>query len=200
MRTGASLELGCKIVVIAAGPWSARVARGAGVNVSLDLVRGAMIAFRGSVVKGAVNRLQAPGDGDIILPRGRVSIAGTTSVVTEDPNDRRVDPWELELVRSQIQAFLPGLAGMQMTHAWAGVRPLYNSQGPSNVPRDLNPHAWSRDFAVLDHASRDGVFGLISILGGKLTSFRLMAEKTADAVCRALGSPQPCRTSTTELA
>ncbi len=199
VRTGVSSLLGCRIAVIAAGPWSAKVAKEVGVNLSLDLVRGAMIAFRGSVVKGAVSRLQPPGDGDIILPRGRVSIAGTTSVVTEDPDDRRVDQWELELVRAQIQALLPGLAGAQVAHAWAGVRPLYNAQGLVDGARRIDSHTWSRDFTVLDHASRDGISGLISIVGGKLTSFRLMAEKTADAVCRALGNTQPSRTSSTEL-
>ncbi|MGA2611955.1 MAG: FAD-dependent oxidoreductase [Spirochaetia bacterium] len=199
VRTGASHELGCRIAVIAAGPWSARVAKGVGVSLSLDLVRGAMIAFRGSVVKGAVSRLQPPGDGDIILPRGRVSIAGTTSVVTEDPDDRRVDEWELELVRAQIQTLLPGLAGAPMAHAWAGVRPLYNAQGTADEARHLDPHTWSRDFTVLDHASRDGISGLFSIVGGKLTSFRLMAEKTADSVCRVLGNTRQCRTVSTVL-
>jgi glycerol-3-phosphate dehydrogenase len=197
VQTGASSALSSKVVVIAAGPWSGRVARSAGVDLSMNLVRGAMIAFRGSAVRGPVSRLQPPGDGDIILPRGRVSIAGTTSVVTNDPDDRRVDEWELETVRTRINAFLPGLAGARMAHAWAGVRPLYNGARPGHGSSD--PHSWSRDFTVLDHESRDGVSGLVSIVGGKLTSFRLMAEKTADAVCGILGNGQSCRTSTTEL-
>lgn len=198
VRTGSSSTLTCRIVVNAAGPWSGRIAQSAEVGLSLDLVRGAMIAFRGSAVRAAVSRLQAPGDGDIILPRGRVSIAGTTSVVTDDPDDRRVDEWELETVRAQIKAFLPGLADTQMAHAWAGVRPLYNGGRPA-TGKDSDPHSWSRDFTVLDHETRNGVSGLISIVGGKLTSFRLMAEKTADAVCGILGNGTPCRTSTTQL-
>jgi glycerol-3-phosphate dehydrogenase len=198
VRTGVSSTLGCRIVVNAAGPWSGRIAQSADVDLSLDLVRGAMIAFRGAAIQGPVSRLQPPGDGDIILPRGRVSIAGTTSVVTDDPDDRRVDEWELETVRTQINTFLPGLAGAQMAHAWAGVRPLYNGGRPGGG-KESDPHSWSRDFTVLDHESRDGVSGLISIVGGKLTSFRLMAEKTADTVCGVLGNGASCRTSTTEL-
>jgi glycerol-3-phosphate dehydrogenase len=196
LRTGASSTLRSRIVVNAAGPWSGRIAASAGVRLSMDLVRGAMVAFRGSAVKIPVSRLQPPGDGDIILPRGRVCIAGTTSVVTDDPDDRRVDGWELETVRTQINAFLPGLAGAQVAHAWAGVRPLYNG---STNGKSSNSHSWSRDFTVLDHENRDGVSGLISIVGGKLTSFRLMAEKTADTVCALLGSRPTCTTSTTEL-
>jgi len=197
VQTGASRTLTSRVVVIAAGPWSGRIARSAGVELSLDLVRGAMIAFRGFAMRGPVSRLQPPGDGDIILPRGRMSIAGTTSVVTDDPDDRRVDEWELETVRSQVNGFLPGLADAQLVHAWAGVRPLYNDGRTGHNGRD--PHSWSRDFTVLDHERRDGVSGLVSIVGGKLTSFRLMAEKTADAVCGLLGNQAACRTSTTEL-
>jgi len=204
VRTGTSRKINCKIVVIAAGPWSARIAKAAGVELSLDLVRGAMIAFKGSAVKGPVSRLQPPGDGDIILPRGRVSIAGTTSVVTNDPDDRRVDNWELDLVKTQIDAFVIGVAGAQMAHSWAGVRSLYRGRSQEREASNTNfrstdPHSWSRDFAVLDHESRDGVSGLVSIVGGKLTSFRLMAERTADVVCRSLGNSEHCRTAITGL-
>lgn len=192
--TGATDVLGCRVVVIAAGPWSGRIAGRTGVDLSLDLVRGAMIAFRGPWVRAAVNRLSAPGDGDIILPRGRVSIAGTTSVVTADPDDRGVDAWEMEKVRSGVASLVPGIANVEAVHAWAGVRPLYGARSRSAGP-DGNPHSWSRDFTVLDHASRDGLSGLVSIVGGKLTSFRLMAEKTTDVVCRILGTEAPCRTA-----
>ncbi|HVO38461.1 MAG TPA: FAD-dependent oxidoreductase [Spirochaetia bacterium] len=192
--SGEASELACRLVVIAAGPWSGRIAESAGVRLSLDLVRGTMVAFRGPWVKAAVNRLSAPGDGDIILRRGRVSIAGTTSVVTADPDDRTVDDWEVERVQEQIAALVPGLAREQMVHAWAGVRPLYDAR-PRDAAADGNPHSWSRDFTVLDHGARDGVDGLVSIVGGKLTSFRLMAEKTSDVVCEKLGAPAVCRTA-----
>lgn len=197
VRTGVFQEMDCRMAVIAAGPWSGRIARAAGATITLDLVRGAMIAFRGAVVRGAVSRLQPPGDGDIILPRGRVSIAGTTSVATEDPDDRRVDDWETARVRAQIAALMPGLAQETMVHAWAGVRPLYDERAAGH--RTPDSRSWSRDFTVLDHGSRDGIAGLVSIVGGKLTSFRLMAEKTADVVCGALGNTQPCRTASIGL-
>jgi glycerol-3-phosphate dehydrogenase len=48
---------------------------------------------------------------------------------------------------------------------------------------------------VLDHADQ-GVQNFVSIVGGKLTTYRLMAEETADAVCRKLAVTEPCRTAT----
>lgn len=56
-----------------------------------------------------------------------------------------------------------------------------------------------RTFDVLDHSERDGVEGLVCVLGGKLTTFRLMAEKTADIVCAKLGLDRPCATALTEI-
>jgi glycerol-3-phosphate dehydrogenase len=56
----------------------------------------------------------------------------------------------------------------------------------------------SRSFALLDHAS-DGYENFTTITGGKLTTYRLMAEKTADQVCKRLGISQPCLTRTDPL-
>jgi glycerol-3-phosphate dehydrogenase len=52
---------------------------------------------------------------------------------------------------------------------------------------------------VLDHAERDGVEGLVTIVGGKLTTFRLLAEATADAVCGKLRVDALCVTASTEI-
>jgi glycerol-3-phosphate dehydrogenase len=57
----------------------------------------------------------------------------------------------------------------------------------------------SRSHRVIDHGEHDGVAGLITVTGGKATTFRLMAEETVDAVCAALGAPRPCRTALEEL-
>jgi glycerol-3-phosphate dehydrogenase len=77
---------------------------------------------------------------------------------------------------------------MRMLRAWAGVRPLYQETGTSES-RDI-----SRAYVLLDHETRDGVDGLITITSGKWTTYRLMAEATVDLVCQKLNSPRPCRT------
>jgi glycerol-3-phosphate dehydrogenase len=60
-------------------------------------------------------------------------------------------------------------------------------------------HEWSRDFSVIDHGARDRLEGLLTVVGGKLTTFRLMAEKASDAACRQLGVTAACRTAETVL-
>jgi glycerol-3-phosphate dehydrogenase len=56
----------------------------------------------------------------------------------------------------------------------------------------------SRRYAVIDHAT-DGLQGFVTIAGGKLSMYRLMAEETSDAVCRKLGHQAPCVTASTPL-
>jgi len=57
----------------------------------------------------------------------------------------------------------------------------------------------SRGMAVVDHLERDGVKGLLTIGGGKLTTYRLMAEHIVDAMCEQLGDERPCRTAQEEI-
>lgn len=53
----------------------------------------------------------------------------------------------------------------------------------------------SRGIVLLDHASRDGLEGFITITGGKLMTYRLMAEWATDKVCEKLGVTAACTTA-----
>jgi glycerol-3-phosphate dehydrogenase len=198
MRSGDAVRLECRMVVLAAGPWSGELLSRADLALSLNLLRGAMVALDGPRLSTSVNRLQPPSDGDIALPRGRVSIAGTTSIPIDQPDDRRVEDREVALIRGRIFDMLPGLRPSTTRHSWSGVRPLFHAH-VSGDGRELDVHEWSRDFTVLDHSVRDAMAGLVTVVGGKLTTFRLMAEKTADEVCRLLGIPAACRTEEVAL-
>ncbi len=96
---------------------------------------------------------------------------------------------------------MPGIRQGKILRAWAGVRPLYDlaTLASSVEGTHVDNRKATRTFDVLDHAGRDGVEGIVSIVGGKLTTFRLMAERTADAVCSKLGVVRPCTTASTEI-
>jgi glycerol-3-phosphate dehydrogenase len=83
----------------------------------------------------------------------------------------------------------PNLKSYRILRGFAGTRPLFSSGGGRGA---------TRNFAVLDH-EKDGLKGFISIAGGKLTTYRLMAEKTSDLVCAKLGITEKCRTHTEPL-
>ncbi len=196
IRTGDAVSLQCRLVILAAGPWSGEVLSRADLKLTLNLLRGAMVALDGPRLSTSVNRLQPPSDGDIALPRGRMNIAGTTSIPIDQPDDRRVEEREIALIRDRALDMLPGLRESTARHSWSGVRPLFNSRAPEGRT-DTNVHEWSRDFTVIDHAAQDGMEGLVTVVGGKLTTFRLMAEKAADSACRQLGVQAACRTAET---
>ncbi|MCC6804684.1 MAG: anaerobic glycerol-3-phosphate dehydrogenase subunit A, partial [Anaerolineae bacterium] len=195
LRSGETLDVTCACVVNAAGPWAAQIGALAGVSFGMRLSRGAMLACNIRWVNTVINKLRAPGDGDIFVPVGTVSVIGTTSVPTDDPGDTRVESWEVARILDEAEAMTPGISRARILRAWGGVRPLYD---PGSGGRDAR-----RTFTVLDHASHDvapdGIEGFVSVLGGKLTTFRLMAEKVSDAVCAKLGVTTPCATATTVL-
>lgn len=201
LRDGTEQDVHAPVTVIAAGPWSAQVAALGGVTYHMHLSRGAMIGFNGRWTSHIVNRLHWPGDGDIFIPLGAHGVAGTTSVSTDDPADRRIEPWEREHIMDEICEVLPGLRHATVLREWAGVRPLFDPalEISDEASAHVDGRKAARTFEVLDHAERDGVAGLFSIVGGKLTTYRLMGERTADAVCAALGVDTPSATATTQL-
>jgi glycerol-3-phosphate dehydrogenase len=140
-----------------------------------------------------VNRCKMPADGDIIVPVHTVAIIGTTDERVADPENLRIEPWEVKLMLDEGDKIVPGLSKSRVVRAWAGVRPLYQ-EDYAGASRDA-----TRKFALLDHKERHNLDGFITITGGKWTTFRLMAEKTVDLATHYLGPRKPCITATTSV-
>jgi glycerol-3-phosphate dehydrogenase len=95
----------------------------------------------------------------------------------------------------ELSKLLPVLREARTIRSYWGVRPLYEPPGEqTDDPTDI-----TRDFFLLDHAERDGLPGMTSIVGGKFTTYRLMAEEIADHVCAKLGVDASCRTADVAL-
>jgi glycerol-3-phosphate dehydrogenase len=139
-----------------------------------------------------VNRCHKAGDGDIMVPVHTVAILGTTDVKVPDPDVYEITREEVAELIAEGEKLFPDLGRMRLMRAYAGVRPLY--QPPTDAQASDN-RAVSRAHTVLDHGQRDGVDNFISIVGGKLTTFRLMAQDTVDAVAAKLGVTEPCTTA-----
>jgi glycerol-3-phosphate dehydrogenase len=141
-----------------------------------------------------INRLRPLGDGDILVPGGTVSLLGTTSETVNDPDSIGPTVAEVDHLLEQGAALIPELERTRFIRAFSGVRPLVMS----SADETLGGRKASRGFVLFDHES-EGVNNLATITGGKLTTFRLMAEKTGDLVARRLGNHQPCRSAQMEL-
>jgi glycerol-3-phosphate dehydrogenase len=194
LLTGAKNCVECQVVVNAAGAWAGRVAVLAGLEVRVIKDKGTLIAFNHRLAGRVINRLRPPGDGDIFVPSGAITILGTTSQTVEEPSDTNPGRREVLALINTGREMVPGLEGFRLLRAFAGVRPLYR-EGSSRGGRSV-----TRGFALLDHRERDGLRGFVSVVGGKFTTFRLMAEKTADLVAGWLGVTAPCRTAREPLA
>jgi glycerol-3-phosphate dehydrogenase len=200
-RTSEVSRIACRAAVSCAGAWAGQVAALAGVDLPMAPGKGSMLVFNRRVTNAVINRCAIPGDGDIIVPVGTVSILGTTDIQVADPDDARVTGDEVSALLADGERLVPGLSRARVMRAFAGVRPLYDedalagaTDGEAHESRDI-----SRAHHVIDHGARDGVPGLWSVVGGKLTTYRLMAEHAADRVCATLGVRTRCRTAREEL-
>lgn len=180
-------------VVNAAGAWAECVGAMAGVGVEMRPTRGVMVAVEYDGLGPVLNRCRAPDDGDIVVPHDSEVVLGTTSVPVADPDDYPTEEWEVGETVAECAAMLPPVADAPRTRTWWGVRPLYAPDEDERGGRGI-----SRGFFRLDHAD-EGVENFASIVGGKLTTYRRMAESTADLVCDRLGVDAECRTADRRL-
>jgi glycerol-3-phosphate dehydrogenase len=190
--TGEELRIEAAEIVNAAGAWAREVAALAGAPIEMTFSKGTLLVSHSRLARRVVNRLRRPANADIMMPGGTVSIVGTTSLRVDDLDDVQPTAAEADLIVDEAARMVPALSTMRFIRAYAGVRPLVGSAGAADG------RAVSRGFALFDH-ERDGLDNLTTITGGKLTTCRLMAERTADLVCRRLGVSRPCVTATQPL-
>ena len=191
-HSGEELDLETGFVLNASGAWAAQILALAGIHdVSVIPGKGIMIAMNHRLVNTVVNRCTMPADGDIIVPIRTVSVIGTTDIRAADPDEIPVTPEEVDQMLDDGERLVPGFREARALRVWAGARPLFHDPRAGEVQdtRDV-----SRTHAVVDHKARDGVSGLLTMSGGKLTTARLMAQDLVDAMCAQLGEERPCRT------
>ena len=193
--TGEQADYYAPVVVNAGGIWGHHIAELAGVNVGMYPAKGALLIFAHRVNNMVINRCRKPSNADILVPGDTVCVIGTTStrIPFEECDNVAVTPDEVTLLITEGAKLSPALESTRILRAYAGVRPLVSADD------DPTGRNISRGIVCLDHESRDGLKGLITITGGKLMTYRLMAEIATDAVCRKLGIDKHCETAVTPL-
>ncbi len=187
-KTGETVEVFAEQVVSAAGPWVDQIGALAGMDLRIAYSKGSLLITNSRLVNRVINRLRPPSDGDIVVPGETVTITGTNSIRVENLDHLRTSASEVDRLVAEASKMVPALETARFIRAYAGVRPLVLAD-PDEPDRQI-----SRTFTVFDH-EEDGLENLVSIAGGKLTTYRLMAEKAVDLVCRRLGLDEPCRTA-----
>ena len=194
-QTGETSDYHAPVIVNACGIWGHAIASLAGVNIGMYPAKGALLIFAHRVNRMVINRCRKPSNADILVPGDTVCIIGTTSthIPFEECDDVAVTPDEVNLLISEGSLLAPSLSSTRILRAYAGVRPLVSADD------DPTGRNISRGIVCLDHETRDGLKGLITITGGKLMTYRLMAEIATDLVCRKLHVEKACETASTPL-
>lgn len=190
-------EIPCDYVVNACGVWAGAIAGMLDIALSMVYDKGTMVEFSHSLTQTVLNRCRPEADGDLLVPgaNGKGSVMGTTARQIEDPSFCEATQEEIDLLLKECKAMVPAADKNDIHHVYAGVRPLIK---PSLAAQSATTRALSRSYQVIDHET-DGVSNLISIIGGKVTIYRLMAEKATDLICHKAGTEKPCQTATLPL-
>ncbi len=193
--TGGACSLRARLVVNATGPWSDEVRAAEGGPPALHITKGGHVVVpRERLGNHEALTITSPIDGRVmfIVPWGRLSYIGTTETDTaEGPDNVRIDADDVIYLLRSANALFPEarLSPNDVVATWAGLRPLLDKRDATD------PGAISREHAVLESDS-----GLLSIVGGKLTTYRRMAAELVDVVAKRLheldGRPIPRRAAT----
>ena len=190
-KTGERKNIAADIVVNATGAWAGEITMMAGLYVPVKPTPGIMVAFDQRLTDRPVNRLCEPEDGDIVLPQRRMVVVGTTAFEVEYVDYVRVVEEQIQMMVSRGSELVPAIRETHMRGVFMSSRPLV---GSGSETRSI-----ARTFKCFDHKESDSIDGLVTITGGKATTCRAMAEKTADIVCTKLGIRADCLTATRRL-
>lgn len=185
--TGSGFGVRARITVNATGAWADRVnALAAPPPRRLRPSKGIHVVLeRSRLPVGSGVIIPSAAEGFIfVLPWGPRVYAGTTDTSHRGPLDRpTVEPEDVDVVLDSLgRAFGGDLGPSDVRASWAGIRPLLDTG--RGATRGL-----SRRHVVYEDPP-----GLVTVTGGKLTTYRAMGEEVVDHVCRSLGKGGRCRT------
>lgn len=191
--TGEEKNISCRILVNAAGPWSPHFAKLFGGRIQLRGGKGIHIAFDRRLFNMAIVSQAIDGREIFIMPYENSTILGTTDDdYFGDLDDQRCLDDEISYLLDAIEKVFPAIRQARMTMTWSGVRPTLYGRGQYE-------DKLSREHEIVDHAQTDGIEGAVSLIGGKLASYRIMAEETTDWIAAKLGMNQACQTHVRSL-
>ena len=198
----AEVEVRAQVVVNATGPWSDSVDRmsGAAPGMGMRGSKGVHVAVpRERIGNSDALTLIAPQDGRVmfVLPAGDFAIIGTTDTFEDvDPREVRATTGDVEYLLAAANHFFPAaqLGASDVVSAWAGLRPLAAvATDHANAGNAADAGAASREHAIVET-----VPGLVTVTGGKLTTYRAMAAEVVDVVQDALGRRRSAATTAAE--
>jgi glycerol-3-phosphate dehydrogenase len=183
--SGESAEVATRVAVNAAGPWVDQVLAGSDAERHERLIGGTrgshlVAAWPDGPRHAVFATAKADGRPFFILPWYGCTLVGTTDLRYDgDPSAARCTPDELRYLLDEANRLFPStpLARDNVLYTYSGIRPLpYTERGDESTI--------SRSHFIIDHMKRGGPSGLLSIVGGKLTTYRSLARLAMPAIAK----------------
>lgn len=193
---GETFSIRPKIVINAAGPWIDTVNETLGASSKMiGGTKGSHVLLRNDALIKSLNGRMIyfeADDGRICLVFDHLGLAliGSTDIPADNPDDVTCQPDEVDYMLESVRALMPGIpiSHDQIVYAYSGIRPLPASDA-------ANPGLISRDHsAPVTPPTATRPFSIVSMIGGKWTTFRGFAEEVADTVLSQLGTPRKITT------
>ncbi len=178
-----------RLVINAGGPWADQIAGRIGIRTKPRLRMTKGIHFVCPRLSKQALVLFSTLDHRLffVVPWLGQSLIGTTDTdYSEDPGNVRAQIDDVNYLLESIRPFIPSIARERILYSYAGVRAL--------VPEDGTPSSISRMHHVIDEA-QNGSPGVLSLIGGKITGYRAIAEQSVDMACALLGLQRECKTA-----
>ena len=192
---GGDIEIRARYTVNATGPWldeTVKSLRNDGTSL-LRLTKGTHLVIPRATEQAHVLFAKRDGRLFFVLPWNGYTMVGTTDTdYAGDPADAEASEDDVNYLRSEAARAFPRASLDRIHFTWAGVRALVRVEGVAEGEV-------SRKHALRDHERKDGVPGVLSVIGGKITAYRLIAEEVTDLVAKRLGSVIRSATATRPL-
>ncbi len=193
--SGEDYQVAARLVVNAAGPWMGQVL---GMLYShpepmMRTTKGIHLLTTNICNNAMVLFAHADGRLFFTIPWQGYTLIGTTDTdYSEDPDTVHAEAEDVDYLLTEARRAFPAVRAEDVFYTTAGLRALAGSMGgsASNV---------TRKHRLVDHEHGDGMKGFISVVGGKITGYRAIAQEVVDLVCQKLGVNVACSTAETLL-
>ncbi len=183
---GSTIHVRARAVVNATGPWAQEFLEGTGLRITKPLVPSKgihiLVPAHRLPLRGASFLRARNGKSGLVMRRGEWVYVGTTDDTYHGSMDRvRAQPPEVEELLALTRDSFPdaGISWDDVRATWGGIRPLIQEEGKSTRDMSREDQVWI------------GPPGLVTVAGGKLTTYRRMAERILEAVGTTMGQSLP---------
>lgn len=193
VRDGSEFTVKAPITINLAGAWIPRIAEMADIEVKLRPGKGIHLVLDRKLTNVGIIMQAIDKRSVFIIPYSNYSLVGTTDTDhLGDPGNLDIHREEVEYLMEAATRILPSSKNARIVRTFAGVRPTAYQWGKT-------PDQLSREHHILDHEKRDNVPGFITMLGGKLATYRMMAEELTDLLVKKFKKDSKCKTHLLQL-